>query len=206
MAGLGYLLYTAGQVLTAAQVNGYLMQQSVMVFATTAARDSALTSVKSEGMVTYQLDANDLDIYNGSTFSTLIEPAHGALTTYTPTLTQSATPTKTVTYASYIRIGRYISGNVQLAVTSSGTASNAVLVGIPITAVSGAFAVGAGYIIDSSAGLIYAGTASLASSVTLQIIPGAGLAAALGVSQFTAAVASGDTVSVSFSYQAAADA
>jgi len=42
MAGLGRKVFTAGEVLTAANVNGYLMDQTVMVFAGTAARSSAL--------------------------------------------------------------------------------------------------------------------------------------------------------------------
>ena len=65
MAGLGYKVFTAGEVLTAANVNGYLMEQSVMVFANAAARTAALTS-PTEGMVTYLEDTNSLDLYTGS--------------------------------------------------------------------------------------------------------------------------------------------
>jgi hypothetical protein len=53
MAGLGYKDFTAGAVLTAAQVDGYLMEQSVMNFAGTAARGSALASVQAAGMVAH---------------------------------------------------------------------------------------------------------------------------------------------------------
>lgn len=56
MAGAGYKLFGAGDILTAGQVNTYLNEQSVMVFATTAARDAALTSVLAEGMVCYVED------------------------------------------------------------------------------------------------------------------------------------------------------
>ena len=38
-AGLGFKTFTTGEVLTAADVNGYLMQ-GVLVFASTAARDA----------------------------------------------------------------------------------------------------------------------------------------------------------------------
>jgi len=65
MAGAGYKNFTDGSVLTAAEVNTYLNEQSIMVFATAAARTSAITS-PSEGMVTYQLDTNGLYYYNGS--------------------------------------------------------------------------------------------------------------------------------------------
>ena len=42
MAGLGYKVFAAGEVLTAANVNGYLMEQTVMVFDDSAARTSAI--------------------------------------------------------------------------------------------------------------------------------------------------------------------
>lgn len=67
MPGSGFLTFTDGQVLTAAQVNGYLMKQAVMYFATAAARSSAITSPE-EGMVTYRADADVLEFYNGTTW------------------------------------------------------------------------------------------------------------------------------------------
>ncbi len=67
MAGLGRKVFTAGEVLTAANVQDYLQDQAVMVFSGTAARGSALgTSVISEGMVTYQTDSNTITVYDGS--------------------------------------------------------------------------------------------------------------------------------------------
>lgn len=66
MAGAGYKLFQTGDVLTAAQVNTYLNEQTVMVFANATARTSALTSVLAEGMVTYLQDTNAVEVYNGS--------------------------------------------------------------------------------------------------------------------------------------------
>ena len=57
--------FTAGSVLTAADVNTYLMDQSVMVFATTAARSSAIATATA-GMVTLLTDTESLEVYNGS--------------------------------------------------------------------------------------------------------------------------------------------
>lgn len=65
MAGAGFKTFTAGAVLTATEVNTYLMQQSVMVFGGTAARSSAIPS-PSEGMISYRTDANVVEYYNGS--------------------------------------------------------------------------------------------------------------------------------------------
>jgi hypothetical protein len=71
MAGAGYKLFTAGSILTAAQVNTYLNEQTVMVFANAAARTSALTSVLAEGMVTYLQDTNAVEVYNGSAWTAI---------------------------------------------------------------------------------------------------------------------------------------
>jgi hypothetical protein len=66
MAGAGYKLFTTGEVLTAAQVNTYLQEQTVMSFADAAARTSALSSVLAEGMMSYLRDTNAVQVYNGS--------------------------------------------------------------------------------------------------------------------------------------------
>lgn len=71
MAGLGFKVFTAGEVLTAANVNGYLMEQSVMVFGGTAARGSAIGTAAAEGMVTYLTDSNSITVYDGSAWQTV---------------------------------------------------------------------------------------------------------------------------------------
>jgi hypothetical protein len=64
MPGLGRKTWSPGDTLTASDVNGYLMDQSVMVFAGTAARASAIPT-PSAGMVAYST-ATGLNVYNGS--------------------------------------------------------------------------------------------------------------------------------------------
>ena len=71
MAGAGFRTFAVGEVLTANNVNTYLMQQSVMVFATAAARSTAISS-PSEGMVTYLSDSNTLWYYSGSAWTEII--------------------------------------------------------------------------------------------------------------------------------------
>ena len=63
-AGLGFKTFTVGEVLTAADVNGYLMQ-GVLVFASEAARNSAITSPQ-EGQFAFTKDTNSLWYYTGS--------------------------------------------------------------------------------------------------------------------------------------------
>ena len=63
-AGLGFKTFVSGDVLTAADTNGYLMQ-GVLVFATVSARDSAITSPQ-EGQFAFTKDADSLWFYDGS--------------------------------------------------------------------------------------------------------------------------------------------
>ena len=71
MAGLGYKDFTVGQVLTSAQVDGYLMQQTVMKFADASARTTALTGVLAEGMMSYLADTNAVEKYDGSSWTAI---------------------------------------------------------------------------------------------------------------------------------------
>jgi hypothetical protein len=74
MAGAGYKLYSTGDVLSASDVNTYLQQQTVMVFASAAARTTALASVLAEGMVTYLKDTDVVEIYTGAAWVSLDDP------------------------------------------------------------------------------------------------------------------------------------
>ena len=66
--GSGFKNFTAASVLTASDVNNYLMEQSVMSFASTGARDVSVTAPE-DGMVAY-IRSNDssegLYTYNGT--------------------------------------------------------------------------------------------------------------------------------------------
>jgi hypothetical protein len=68
-AGLGFKTFTTGEVLTAADTNGYLMQ-GVLVFASAAARDAAITSPQ-EGQFAYLKDTNVTTYYTGSAWTNL---------------------------------------------------------------------------------------------------------------------------------------
>lgn len=79
-------IFTAGEVLTAADVNNFLMDQSVMSFAGTAARGSAIGTAV-EGMLTYLEDTNTFQFWNGSAWTGLTSsPTNATVTTaYTAT-------------------------------------------------------------------------------------------------------------------------
>lgn len=74
MAGAGYKLFATGDVLTASQVNTYLMQQTIMVFANSSARTSALSGVLAEGMFSYLQDTNSTEYYDGSAWQSISNP------------------------------------------------------------------------------------------------------------------------------------
>ena len=70
-ANAGYHAYATGDVLTAAQVQYNLQNQTVMYFATTTARDAALTgAILVEGMVSYT-PATGVMYYNGTAWTAI---------------------------------------------------------------------------------------------------------------------------------------
>jgi hypothetical protein len=63
----GFKTFVDLDILTAAEVNDFLMTQAVMVFADSTARTTALPT-PSEGMVTYLADTNVLEKYSGASW------------------------------------------------------------------------------------------------------------------------------------------
>jgi len=69
MSGAGFRTFTAGEVLTAANVNDYWMKQMVMNFSGTAARASAIPS-PTAGMVAH-IGGGTVTVYNGTSWVNL---------------------------------------------------------------------------------------------------------------------------------------
>jgi len=99
-AGLGFKTFTTGEVLTAADTNGYLMQ-GVLVFADAAARDAAITSPQ-EGQFAFTKDDNSLFYYSGAAW--VVSGATGDVTGVTAgigiTVTDPTGPVPTVALAA----------------------------------------------------------------------------------------------------------
>jgi len=91
MAGAGYKSWVDGDILTAADVNTYLMQQAVMVFDDAAARTTALPT-PSEGMVSFLKDTNEIAVYNGTAW--VVYAGRGYQYVQTVYFTSSGTFTK----------------------------------------------------------------------------------------------------------------
>jgi hypothetical protein len=78
-------VFTAGDVLAATDMNTFLMNQSVMTFAGTAARSSAIGTAV-EGMLVYLEDANTYQTFNGTSWQNVYNGSGTTVTTaYTAT-------------------------------------------------------------------------------------------------------------------------
>lgn len=64
----GRKVWAADDVLAAADLNDYLMDQAVMVFANASARSGAILAPET-GMLTYRTDAGIYEFYNGSAWA-----------------------------------------------------------------------------------------------------------------------------------------
>lgn len=69
---------------------------------------------------------------------------------YTPTLTQSATITKTVNWARYTKFGKLVYGSIKLTASASGTANNKIIVDLPVSASSNNYIIGTMNYYDAS--------------------------------------------------------
>jgi len=98
-AGLGYVEFATGDILTAANANGYLASQVVMVFASAAARTSAIASPQ-EGMISYLKDTNSTEYYSGSAW-VAIGGSSASMTLLSTTTLSGAATAITISDATY---------------------------------------------------------------------------------------------------------
>ena len=117
-APLGFKTFATGDVLTAADTNGYLMQ-GVWTFASATARDAAVTSPQ-EGNVCYLKDTDAVMTYSGSAWVAV--GTNPTWTSYTPTLNNVTVGNGTVDF-KYLQIGKivFVMGKFTLGSTSSLT-------------------------------------------------------------------------------------
>jgi hypothetical protein len=119
-AGLGYKEFTTGDVLTAADANGYLASQVVMVFADAADRTADLTSPE-EGMISYLKDTNAVEKYDGAAWVSVGAPSASGLVfitsePFTSSSTVSVNNCFTSTYSNY-RVIMTATGSTSMDIT-----------------------------------------------------------------------------------------
>lgn len=128
--------FTAGQVLTAAQMNA-TARTGVPVFANTTDRDAAFggTGEKTlaEGQACYLESTKALQIYNGTTWLDF----DSTWQTYTPTWTNLTVGNATQNFR-YLRVGKgvFVIGSLTWGSTTSATVSGFVFT-LPITSATG---------------------------------------------------------------------
>ncbi len=125
-AGLGYKEFATGDVLTAADANGYLASQVVMVFASAAARASAIASPQ-EGMISYLKDTNATEYYSGSAWVAIGGGSSGDFVktgsaTFTTQSSVSLNNCFSATYDNYVITG-YCSSSVAASILARLRAS-----------------------------------------------------------------------------------
>ena len=115
----GYHLFNTGDVLTAAQVQYNLQNQTIMFFADAAARDTALTGVLAEGMFAYLADTNTTVYYDGAAWQSF---GTGDVTGLTAgagiTITNASGPVPTIAVSNGLALT-----SPEEVITISGTAA-----------------------------------------------------------------------------------
>lgn len=75
MSGAGRKVFQPGEVLTASNVQNYLMDQAVQYYAGTAARGSAIGTATTEGMMSYLADQDKIQVATGTATWVDVYPA-----------------------------------------------------------------------------------------------------------------------------------
>jgi hypothetical protein len=104
-AGQGFKTFVTGEVLTAADTNGYLMQ-GVNVFASAAARSAAITSPQ-EGQMSYLKDTNSTEYYDGASW-VAVGAAGGGMTLISTTTLSGASVTLSSIPQTYNQLKIYV--------------------------------------------------------------------------------------------------
>jgi hypothetical protein len=159
-AGLGFKDFTTGEVLTANDVDGYLMQ-GVWVFASAAARTSAVPSPQ-EGNMSFLKDTNSTEYYSGSAWVAVAGAGGGA---YTELATGSLSGTS-VTLSSINQTYKHLYLAIINAQASSGRAG---------LRINGNTAADYGY-----NRIEFTNTAATATTSATQINPGGDLSSLVG--------------------------
>jgi len=161
MAGAGYKSFTSGDILTASDTNTYLMQQTIMTFASAAARTTALTA-PSEGMFSYLVDSDAYFVYSGSAWMEF----DIVWKSYTPTIAGVTLGSGYTLSASYAQLGELMVVNFYFALGATSAITGDVSFSLPVNQASSnrSGAAGTALIYDASPGVRYPGTVYITST------------------------------------------
>ena len=139
MAGAGYKTFTSGDVLTASDTQTYLMDQAVAIFATTAARDAAITS-PFEGQLSYSLADDSYYHYSGSAWL----PYFFTWKSWTPTINNVTLGTGYTLSATYAQLGKTVIATFYYSLGTGSAITGDVNFSLPVNASSSNRSLGAG--------------------------------------------------------------
>lgn len=208
MAG-GQNTFVAGNVLTAAQINTYLMDQAIMKVTsgtkpTAAAQGGGLL----EGMAIYETDTNLTKVYNGTSW---VVVARDAWATFTPTCTQSGAVTLTTATGRYSHIGTTCTLHVALDFGGTGGGATTIAVdSIPaaIAPRSSGSPVGStadvplgSFVYYDSGSALYSGTCFFASSSTISFVEANTISGSFLGGAPAITIAAADSLSLTITYE-----
>lgn len=134
----------------------------------------------------------------------------GTWTAYTPVLKQSNTVTATVSSARYMKIGKLVTVQAGLSITGTGTAANRITISLPVTSLRNNVLgpIGTATLYDASSFNVYpalVATDDSGTTVTMTITQAITTNGSqyVGVTGFTAALASGDFLEFQATYEVA---
>jgi len=198
--------FVAGTEGLASDVNTYLMEQSVMTFTNSTARDAALPTPL-EGMVCYLTASDHFQVYNGSAWVTF----DIAWNAWTPTFTNLTQGSGATTSAFYARVGKTIVAQVYVTMGTSPTVGGQFSISLPVDHANSnrSGSIGTCVMRDAGAGVSYLGsvfaTSSAPSVARMQTITTSGASATLSSqtasNPFTWATTAGSYFQFTIMYQ-----
>ena len=121
----GWKTFSAGSVLTASDVNGYLMDQVVQKFATSSARSSGIAS-PSKGMLSYLSSTKNVEVYNGTNWMGIGGMTLVSSGSFSGSASTNIANAFTTAYSEYLIITDFYSSTVQnalMTLTVAGVAT-----------------------------------------------------------------------------------
>lgn len=130
----------------------------------------------------------------------------GQWTTWTPTITQAGSISKTMFYGRYIKLGRIVICQAIMSITGSGSSATAITVSVPVTAAYGGnLPCGSGFFYEATGNVSYPLTTLLKTTGTFGFYTTTNSISQLGEtgSASNVALASGDSINLFATYEAA---
>ena len=132
---------------------------------------------------------------------------NNAWSSYTPTITQSGTVAKTMSYGKYAQFGKFVIATVDMAITGSGTSGNVITCTLPVNRAytTTAYNIGTFYAVDQSTASIFRGlvrTVAGAQTINFLDVTG-GVTIGNGGGAYTFGLANTDALQFTIQYEAA---